>query len=188
MRHLPAMAALILLVPLGVSGQSRNKPPETFSANAHVKSAAGAAATALTVQFDKYSTDEERERLMKEFTTGGAGALKAALGKSPQAGYVQVGDKKWAIRYARQQDSSNGRNLVAVLDQPLFFLGGGQVNAKPREGYDFAVVQFTVDSAGLGQGSVAAAAKLKAGGPAGLEVEDYADEPIKLVTVRKIYR
>ena len=169
------------------SGQSRNKPPETFSANAHaVKSGSGAAATTLRIHIERYTRDDERERVLQELKSGGSAALSAALHKAPAVGYLEVGDKKWTIRFARQQTVPKGRRIVAVIDEPIFFLGGGQVKAKPREGYDVAVVQFEVDDVGLGTGTVAAAAKVKAGGPGGVEVEDYAEEPIKLITVRKL--
>lgn len=178
------IAVLALLLP-PPAGQSKQGPPETFSANAQVKGELGAAATILNVHIERYSTDDERERALQAMKTGGDAALRAALSKGAPLGYVEISGKKWAIRYARQHEIPNGRSIVVVTDQPLFFVGGGQVNAKPREGYDLAVVQFQVDSVGLGRGTMAAAARLKAGGPNGLEVADYADEPIKLVTVSR---
>jgi hypothetical protein len=74
-----------------------------------------------------------------------------------------------------------------VTDQPVFFVGGGRVDAKPRAGYEVAVIEIQVDDVGLGNGSMAAAARVKPGGEAGVQIDDYADKPIKLVTVvRKI--
>ena len=69
----------------------------------------------------------------------------------------------------------------------MFFVGGGRTEAKPRAGYEVAVIQLMVDEIGLGTGSMAAAARVKPGGETGVQIDDYADEPIKLVTVsRKI--
>ena len=75
-----------------------------------------------------------------------------------------------------------------VTDKPVFFVGGGKHNAKPRAGYEVAVIQLLMDEVGLGSGrdgggraSEAQAARR------GVQIDDYADEPIKLVTVsRKI--
>ena len=62
-------------------------------------------------------------------------------------------------------------------------VGGGAVDAKPRTGYDVALIRLQVDDVGLGEGSMAAAARVRPGGDTGVEVDDYADKPIKLVTV-----
>lgn len=166
--------------------KNRNKPPETFSANAHVKDDAAAAATTLRIHIERYASDEERDKALQALKTGGSSALSASLRNAPSYGYIEAGKQKWTIRYARQQSTPKGRTIVAVTDQPIAFIGGAKVNAKPREGYDLALVQFDVDDVGLGSGTMAAAARVKAGGPAGVEVDDYASEPIKLVTVRKL--
>jgi hypothetical protein len=179
----------MIVLPLAPQG-SRAKPPETFSANAQaVRSGQGAAATVLSIHVERYSADEDRDRMLKEFASGGAPALTAALRKATPVGYVEVGDKKWPIHFARQQENAKGRTILAIVDQPMFFMGGGAVNAKAREGFDVAVVQLSIDSVGLGTGSLAAAARLKAGtGPAGLELQDYSDDPIKLITVRRLIK
>jgi len=41
---------------------------------------------------------------------------------------------------------------------------------------------------GLGTGTMAAAARVKPGGPTGVQVDDYGSEPLKLVTVRKSFK
>ena len=54
-----------------------------------------------------------------------------------------------------------------VTDQPMFFVGGGAADAKPRAGYEVAVIEMTVDNVGLGKGTMTAAARVKPGGDAG---------------------
>ena len=89
---------------------------------------------------------------------------------------------------ARERPSGKfSREITVVTDQPIFFVGGGRVDAKPREGYEVAVIQFEMDSAGMGRGTMTAAAKVKPGGETGVQIDDYAEKPIRLVTVvRKI--
>ena len=53
----------------------------------------------------------------------------------------------------------------------MYFVGGGLPGAKSRDGFDVAVIQLTMDSSGLGEGKVAAAAKVKPGGETGVEIE-----------------
>ncbi len=76
---------------------------------------------------------------------------------------------------------------MLVTDRPIFFVGGGRAEPRPRAGYEVAVIQMEVDNVGLGSGTMAAAARVKPGDETGVQIDDYADEPIKLVTVvRKV--
>ena len=111
-----------------------------------------------------------------------------ALRKAPEVGTVAVGDQKFAIRYAHEVKTAKGRTITLVTDKPVFFVGGGSAEAKPRAGYEVAGIRIEVDDVGLGSGSMAAAARIKPGPDGvGVQVDDYAAEPIKLVTVsRKI--
>ena len=68
----------------------------------------------------------------------------------------------------------------------MFFVGAGRADAKPRAGYEVGAIQMMVDSVGLGSGSMAAAARIKPGPEGvGVQVDDYADAPLKLVTVNR---
>ena len=58
-------------------------------------------------------------------------------------------------------------------------------DAKPRAGYEVAVIEMTVDNVGLGKGTMTAAARVKPGGEAGVRIDDYAEKPIQLVTVSR---
>ena len=119
--------------------------------------------------------------------SGGYAAFLTALRKAPEVGSVAFNDRKWAIRWARERPTTNGRMIVLVTDQPIHFVGGGAIDAKPRAGYDVAVIQMTVDDVGLGKGTMAAAARVKPDGEAGVVIDDYADQPIALTSVvRKV--
>jgi hypothetical protein len=65
---------------------------------------------------------------------------------------------------------------------------GGAVDAKPRAGYEVAVIQMHMDDVGLGSGTMAAAARVKPGGETGVVIDDYAAEPIKLVTINRKFQ
>lgn len=185
MRLLLTLSLALSLPTVGFS-HTADKPPETFSARAEAKVAGGMAATALKIQIDRYTTDSERQVAASALESGGSAGLTAALRHTPSNGYVEVGDRRWAIRYAWQQPTPEGRQLVIVLDQPVLFLGGGELNPKPREGFELAVIQFDLDETGTGHGSMAAAARIQAGGPSGVQLADYSDQPIELVAVTKV--
>lgn len=167
----------------------RRSAPETFSANIQALGATGGSGAA-TIEIDirRYTPDADRTAVEEALKTGGYPAFLTALRKAPEVGSVSVGNRKWAIRWARERPAAKyTRMIVVVTDKPIFFVGGGSVDAKPREGYEVAVIQIEIDDAGMGRGTMTAAARVKPGGETGVLIDDYADKPIRLITVvRKI--
>jgi hypothetical protein len=185
------LALPVLLVLLFTSGWAFQQvgAPETFVANIHTTGAAGGAAAAtIEVDIRRYTPDADRAAVEAALKNGGYPAFLTALRKAPEVGSVSFAERKWAIRWARERPSGKyNRTIVVVTDEPIFFVGGGRVDAKPREGYDVALIQIEVDNVGMGRGTMTAAARVKQGGETGVQIDDYADKPIRLVTVtRKI--
>jgi hypothetical protein len=183
----PAVLLIVAAAPGVLLSQSRGAP-ETFSANLHATGASAATAAAtIQISISRYTPDADRTAVENALKTGGYPAFVTALRKAPIVGTVSAGDQKWTIRWARERPTGKGRSIVVVTDQPVFFVGGGRVDAKPRAGYEIALIQLQVDEVGLGNGSMAAAARVRPGGESGVQIDDYAETPIKLVTVvRKI--
>lgn len=191
-----SVSLVMCLVALGATPVARDsglqgnpvKGPETFTANAQVQGPSGAAASTLTIQIDRYTPDFDRESVEKALKSGGYPAFLTALRKAPVVGNIAMGKDQFAIRYARQQATPKGRVILVVTEKPAFFVGGGAANAKPRAGYEVALARFEVDDVGLGTGTMAAAARVKPGAEGGVQIDDYATEPIKLVTVSKVIK
>lgn len=187
-RTLVFPALLMLAVTSGRAVQQVGAP-ETFTANLQAHGGAGGAGAAtIDVDIQRYTPESDRTAVEAALKTGGYPAFLEALRKAPVVGSVVFADRKWAIRWARERPSGKyGRSIVVVTDQPIFFVGGGRTDAKPREGYEVAVIEFEVDNIGMGRGTMTAAARVKPGGETGVRIDDYADKPIRLVTVtRKI--
>jgi hypothetical protein len=184
---IPAALLIVAAAP-GMALAQRPGAPETFTANAHAAGAKGGAlAATIEIDIQRYTPDADRTAVETALKQGGYPSFLIALRKAPQVGTVSGPEQKWTIRWAREQANAKGRTIVVVTDQPVYFLGGGRANAKPRAGYEVAVIQLQVDEVGLGQGSMAAAARVKPGGETGVQIDDYAETPIKLVTVvRKV--
>ena len=187
LRTILAGVALLALAVAPGHAQKQFGAPETFTANIRAMGAQGGAAAA-TIQIDirRYTPDADRTAVEEALKTGGYPAFLTALRKAPEVGAVSFGDQKWPIRWARERPSGQyNRQIVVVTDKPIFFVGGGSANAKPREGYEVAVLEINVDNVGLGKGTMTAAARVKPGGPTGVQIDDYADKPIQLVTVTR---
>ena len=172
--------------PRAVQSPRNSGAPETFTANAQVKGAAGAIAATIQIQIQRYTPDFDRTSVESALKGGGYPSFLTALRKAPEVGSVGIGDQKFAIRYAREEKTAKGRTITVVTDKPMFFVGGGRADAKPRAGYEVGAIQMMVDDVGLGSGTMTGAARIKPGPEGvGVQVDDYADEPIKLVTVSR---
>ena len=62
--------------------------------------------------------------------------------------------------------------------------GAGLPDAKPKEGYDLAVIDFVVNRKGNRSGTLAPAASVTLN-QGTFVVQDYASEPLRLPAVRK---
>jgi len=178
------MAAIAAAGPAAQSGKFKGAP-ETFNARAKVATAASSGDAYITIRVEKYTPDKEREAMQRALETGGSSGFLDALKKAPVVGRFDVGKQTFSIRWARQEPSGAGRVITLVIDRPVYFVGAGVPGAKSREGFDLAIVQLTMDSAGIGEGTMAAAARVKPGGPTGVQVDDYATTPVKLVSVTR---
>ena len=138
------------------------------------------------IRVERYTPDAEREAVVQALKQGGYPAFVLALRKAPVVGTVTAGGQSFDIRWARAEAIKNGRSIVLVTDKPMFFVGGGAVDAKPRQGYEVAVVSFRIDNVGMGyDGKMAAAARVKQSATGGVEIDEYADKLIDLKTITR---
>lgn len=187
-------AGLLLIAALhpafgSAAAQSKKKKDagaEVFRATAKVGTATAAGDAHVSIEIDSYTPERDLQAMEQALKSGGSTAFLEALRRAPVAGRFKAGDKVFTIRWARARPAASGRVISLVMDTPVYFVGAGLPGAKPRTGFDVAVALLNMDSAGVGQGTLAAAAKVKPGGDSGVEVEDYASEPVKLVSVFKV--
>ena len=180
--------ALILTLALTIPGVvTAQQTSETFTATAQVKGAGGGTASApVTIVVERKMTPAEADKFLAAFKTGGAPALRKALAGVPETGSVRIGSAAAPVptRLTLERPTGKGRLLTIVTDQPIMFLGAGAPGAKPKEGYDFGVIDLEVDEAGAGVGSIAPAARVTVKQGV-FVVDDYSAEFIKLAGVKK---
>ena len=164
----------------------KNTVPESFRINGQITDTPGGVAATMTVQIDKYTPDDEHQAIVNALKAGDNKAFLDVLRNAPVVGALKMNERSVPIRWARQQMQQGGsRRIAAMTESPVFFFGAGAVDAKPTEGYDVGVLESTIDTVGLGKGTMVAAAKVKPGGPTGIEVEDYSGKRIELTTVTR---
>jgi hypothetical protein len=177
------ISGVVLMAPASLRGQGS---AEVFTATAAVKTAGGASASApVTISIDRKMAQPEADKLVAAFKAGGAAALRKALVGVAPTGTVQLGTgKATPTRITVERATGPGRLLTIITDQPLLFLGAGVPGAKPQAGYEFAVIDITVDAKGTGTGTIAPAAKIRMNGSA-FVVDDYGAEAVQLKEVKK---
>jgi hypothetical protein len=181
----------LLAVLAGGGAAAQHKPSDTpveFSATVQATGPLGSVATTVQIHILKYTEERDRKALLAALVKNGYQAFLPALRAVPTVGYVQIKEQKWNLKWAHQQQTESGQSVTVATDQPIFFVGGGSANQKPRAGYELAVIRLEVDSIGMGKGSMAAAAKVKpAGDGQGVVVDDYADKPLPITMVSRIF-
>jgi hypothetical protein len=159
---------------------------ETFTATAAVKTAGAAAASApVTVVVERKMPQAEADKLLAAFKSGGAAGLRKALTGVKPTGSIKIGDgAATPTRLTIERTTDKGRLLTIAADQPILHLGAGVPGAKPKEGYDFAILDIEVDASGNGSGTLAPAARVTVKQGV-FVVDDYSGELIRLTAVKK---
>jgi len=181
-------AALLLGASTGAGAQAERPAttPEVFSATAQAKTASSAVSGALVMRVSRYTPDFDRKTVEEALRLGGYPRFLTALRNAPEVGQLTLADgPPYVIRYARDKAVGAGREIVLVTDRPVFFVGSARTDAKPRAGYEVAVIQIQVDGAGRGKGTMAAAARVRPDGTGGVLLDDYADALIEVTNVTR---
>jgi hypothetical protein len=160
--------------------------PEVFSGTANVKNATGAVSGTLEVSIKRYTPDFDRKTVEDALRYGGYPKFLPVLRTAPEVGQLVLGGgQPYAIRYAREKVEAGERIIVVVTDRPVYFVGGGRTDSKPKAGYEVAVLEIRVDKTGAGRGTMAGAARVRPDGDGGVLLDDYADAPIELTKITR---
>jgi hypothetical protein len=178
-----ALALTLTIFPTRAQAQSA---PETFTATASVKTAAGESKTApVVISITRWTTEAERTAVGTALKSG-APAFKKALDAMPDAGTIQVGERKTTLKFAFNRPIGSNRLVTVAAAQPILYLGIGASEAKPKAGFDFALATFEVDAAGKGTlGELAPAATVKLDANNAIVVQDYGVEAVRLIGISK---
>ena len=179
--------ACILSTSLAVVGaQTKPQAPVDFTTTVQLTGPMGGAATTLDIHIERYLTDKERTPLVEALKKGYS-AFVPALRQGPVIGYVKVKDQKFDLRWAQQETVDLKQTITVATATPIYFVGAGRVDAKPKEGYDLGVIRLEVDTIGLGKGDLWPAAKVKATpNGQGVQIDDYGGQAAPITSVRRL--
>ena len=146
-------------------------------------------ANTLDIVIERWSTDEEREKLRGVLVEkGGGDALLSALQHlKPRCGYIRSSRSLgWDIQYCRETPLPDGsRRIVLATDRRIGFL---EARNQPRStDYQFLLIEMRIKSDGKGEGKLAEAAKVAYDRDNNtIQIENYGQEPVRLTQVEVI--
>lgn len=162
-----------------------NSPREEFTAFAvDINNVGRTGASPVDIVIERWTTDEERDRLFTVFKEKGADALLDALRDTTRVGYIRTPDSlAYDLRYARQMPGEDGdRRIVLATDRPIGFW---EASRRPRSiDYPFTLIELRMDGSGEGVGKLSVATKITLEDNL-LVLENFANQPVMLNNVRK---
>jgi hypothetical protein len=160
-----------------------NTPKENFTAVAIVNNNVASGAGTVLFNVTRWSTDEERQRLVDTLIAKGPDELLEVLHDNRSTGTIRTPDSLgYDLRYAHQTPTADGgRRIVLATDRPIGFW---EATRQPRTiDYPFTVIQMEFDAEGRGKGTMSLATKIMARGNV-IELENFASSPVMLTEIK----
>lgn len=191
MLHRTTLIATCVVVAgiLTVAGRavSADEPIERFTAFAVDMSnlANRTRAGAVDITVERWSTDQERDRLVAALREGGPDALLKTLNKMKAAGRIHSpGSIGYPLQFARQMPLPDGaRRIILATDRPISFLE--MTRGARTLDYPFLLIELRLNAEGKGEGKLLPLARITANSDRVVEIENYASEPVRLMEVRQ---
>jgi hypothetical protein len=144
-----------------------------------------ASAGTLDITIERWSTDEERTKLLNVLVEKGPDKLADALRDvKPRAGFIRTSQSLgWDIAYAREMPfGDGGKRIVIGTDRPMSFV---ELRNQPRSAdYEFLVAEIRLLKDGKGEGTLAGAAKIEYDRNENtVQIENYDIQPVRLTQV-----
>lgn len=159
------------------------KVKETYRANAI---ALGRGLADLQITITRWTTDEERDLLLKTLVEQGQEAMLKILEKQKETGFMRLPNTMgYRLYYAYQIQDSNRRRIVVATDRPVSMVEAWR-NGRSMD-YAITLIQLQLDENNKGEGWMGFAVKLKFDPEKKtLDIENYGTDPVQLKSVRKI--
>jgi hypothetical protein len=148
----------------------------------------------IMIKIDKWSTNTERQTLLKAFQDKGQDGLLNALQKTPVKGRIWAPsypgpDNRnirlgWDLHYAvTMPGEDGGQKILVMTDRYISFL---EARDQPRTiDYPFTLLEIHLNKDGEGEGKMAVALKITANEKnKTVELENYSSEPVRLQQIK----
>jgi hypothetical protein len=174
----------------GLSGKvatQTNGEPERFTALAVNMGTPGRpGADTVEIQVDRWSTDQEREKLLTVLREQGPEKLLDTLQKLPRVGFIRTPDSLgYDLHYARKsQLPDQAERVIIATDRRIGFREAAN---RPRSiDYPFTLIEMRIKPDGEGEGKMSLATKITTeDNGQTIVLENYASQPVMLNAVKR---
>ena len=189
-RSLATVAVLGLVLALGLVATpltAEEELPINFDANAVNMSNMGPRGQVrLQIRVNRWSTDEERAKLMEALMAQGRGGRDLAntlFGKESVGTIRESQSLAYDLRYARSLPTEGGRQIIMATDRRIAFAEAWR--ASRTLDYNVSLIILDVDAEGRGEGQLMLGAEFSWNeATSQVEITHFASEPIRLRNVR----
>jgi hypothetical protein len=143
----------------------------------------------LDITIERWTSPEEFASLRDAMLEKGSDGLLRELQKmKPRAGYIRSasGGLGWDIQFAqRSPQPGGGYRVVFATDRPMSFYE--RVNRPLSADYEFLLGELRIGPDGKGEGKLVPRAKIYYNNETrAIEIENYANEPVRLTQVTEV--
>jgi len=135
---------------------------------------------------ERYSSDAERDRLMKVLIDQGPEKLLSTLQGLPRIGYFRTPNATaYDLKFARKVPGEDGGEVITMATDR--YIGFWEARNRPRSiDYPFTLVEVRLGPEGTGEGKMSLAARITYDKKNNTMVlEDYKSQPIMLNKVKR---
>lgn len=181
---LAAGAAFVFAMSLPAGGQTPEPPLRLTAFAVNMSNIATGGARTVDITIERWSTDDERQRLVTAFTEKGPDALLRELQKLKRIGYIRLPNTiGYDLHFARKHaGDGGGEQIILMTDRRIGF---AEARNQPRTmDYPFTLMDIRLDGKGTGEGKMSVATKITFNKKKNtVELENYASEPVRLNNV-----
>jgi hypothetical protein len=164
--------------------------PERYTALAVNLNATSPVASTTTVEIvvSRWSSESERDRLLKVLFDNGPDKLLEVFQEIPRVGYIRTSTSLgWDLRYSRRVSLPDGGEQVTLAtDRPLSFYEAS-TQARTIE-YPFTLIELRLAQDGKGEGKMSVATKIVPDRVnKTIVLEDWAAQPVLLQGVKRTH-
>ena len=181
-----ALAAVLSIAAAAQTHGGREKFT-AFAVNLDGTAIAPTGAGVVEMLVERYSTDAERDRLLKALTEKGPEKLLDTLQSLPRVGYIRTPNSLgYDLHYARKAPlPEGGERVILATDR---YIGFWEAANRPRTiDYPFTVIELRLNRDGVGEGKMSIATRITMDGEKKqIELENYGTQPVLLNNVRRV--